>query len=355
MIYSEGLAKIEVPDSKKLLKTNLVFLNEEKKLDRDLHVILVNSLDWRSKSYLDLMSASGIRPIRLAKETKAFSRILMNDLKPSAYASMKLNSEANGVKAELYNKNAQTLLSGLEESFDAVDIDPFGSPIYYIRDALPRLKNGGILSITATDTGCLSGSFPTAAARRYHSRSYLSEFYYESGIRILAKAAIEEASIFDYALTPIFCHAKRHYFRIYFRKERGAKKTDELLKKNVIISYCPYCLYREIGCSKTCRNCSKPTVVFGPVFSGKMFDTKLLKEMQKNAGDYTEMIEQMIDENSVDLPWHYTTDRVSKIYKLAEPSITKLNYARTHINPKGFKTNETIKEIVEHFKKLQPK
>ncbi|VVB76092.1 tRNA (guanine(26)-N(2))-dimethyltransferase [Candidatus Tiddalikarchaeum anstoanum] len=353
MIYSEGKVTIEVPDSEKLLKKNEVFLNENKKLDRDLHVILINSLDWKAKSFLDLMAASGIRAIRLAKETKSFNRIVMNDIKKTAYDNMKLNAERNKIKAEFYNKSSQDLFCELRESFDNIDVDPFGSPVYFIRDAVQHVEKEGILSITSTDTGCLSGSFPTACARRYHSKSYLSEFYYESGLRILAKSAIEEASIYDTALVPIFSHAIGHYFRIYFKKIRGAKQTDNLLKNIQSISYCPYCLHREIGSAKICPNCKKNTTIIGPLFTGKIFDDKLLTNMISQNSEYTELLKRMQEENKIDIPWHYTTDRVSRVYKLTEPPITKLPYARTHINAKGFKTKDSIKEIVEKFKKLQ--
>lgn len=355
MIYSEGQIKVEVPDSLKLTKKNEVFLNENKNLDRDLHVLLIKSLGWKDKSFLDLMGASGIRSLRLAKETKAFNKIVINDFKREAYENMVLNAKQNKVSAEFCNKSAEELLFHLNESFDNIDIDPFGSPIYWVRMASQHVTEGGILSITATDTGALSGSFPEACMRRYHSKSYLSEFYYEAGIRILAKAAIEEASVFDYALTPIFCHAIGHYFRIYFKREHGAKKADKLLEQTKMLSYCPKCLHRTISFDKICPNCKERTTLIGPLFTGKMFDTELLKKMLEQKSEYQELLLSMIDENKLITPWFYTTDRVSKIYKFIEPKRSLLPYAKTHIDPKGFKTEVSISKIVEQFKSLAKK
>ncbi len=86
------------------------------------------------------------------------------------------------------------------------------------------------------------------------------------------------------------------------------------------------------------------------MFSGKLFNDELLKKMVKIGGEYEELLVKMQEENRIAVPWHYTTNSISKMYKIAEPRLSFLPYARTHINPKGFKTEETIKEIVERFK-----
>lgn len=349
MKYTESSITVNVPKYLIPTRKNAVFLNEHKKLDRDLHVLLINCLSWKNKSYLDLMSASGIRALRLAKETKAFDKIIINDVKKQAIQNAKKNAKLNKVKAEFYNKSSRKLLMELEESVDAIDIDPFGSPIYYIADALPRLKKNGIMSVTATDTGALSGTFPTTCIRRYHSKSYLSEFYYESGIRILAKAVIEQASPYDTALEPFFAHATRHYFRIYFRKQKGAKKADALVKKNKFISYCPKCLHREISNNSICPNCKNKTIIFGPLYTGDLFDKKLLKKMIKKSKEHSELLSKMLDEAGVDTPWFYTTDRIAKKYKVAEPRMKNLPCAKTHITPKGFKTKKQIKKLLGDY------
>jgi tRNA (guanine26-N2/guanine27-N2)-dimethyltransferase len=351
MKYAEGL--IEINAGKKGLipkKTDEIFLNEHKKFDRDMTILLLNSLGWKNKTCMDLMAASGIRGLRIAKETNCFNRIILNDSKKSAVSGIKKNIALNGLKnCEVFNLDAYELLKNHDGRIDYLDIDPFGSPIYFIADAAKKLSRGGILGICATDTGALSGTFPKTCKRRYHSNSYLSEFYYESGIRILIKECINIASTYDIALEPIFCHATRHYFRAYFRKIKGAKIADELIKKIDYISYCPKCLHREIGIMRVCA-CKEKPMLIGPLFVGQLFDKNLADKM-KGLGEYADFFGKISEEISADVPWFYTTDSVCKKYNLGfEPKLKDLGYFRTHITPKGFKTKHSIAEIVGLFK-----
>ena len=349
MKYTEGQISINVPGRDKLARKNLVFLNEEKKFDRDIHIILLKALKQTNKSYLDLFGASGIRGLRIAKETKYAGKIVFNDLKKTAYNNIKKNAAANKVKAFFFNNDARELLCSLDFGVDAIDIDPYGSPIYYIIDAVKALSRGGLLSITATDTGALSGTFPKTCRRRYHSTSYKSEFYYESGLRILAKECINLCSTFDVALIPIFAHATRHYFRIYFKKVKGAGEADKLIKNIDYISYCPKCLEREIGIKELC-NCGNKRILIGPLFTGNLYDINLVRKMSKS-DLCPDFFKKILEEAEVNIPWFYTTDMIAKKYKIREPRMKELNFARTHINPKGFKTKKSIKEFLRLIKK----
>lgn len=350
MKYSEGLVTINVPGRKLPTKKDEVFLNENKKFDRDIHILLLNSLGWKNKTYLDLMSASGLRAIRVAKETNCFKTVYANDYKKSALKSIKKNAENNNVNLELLNFDAKHLLcSDNIGGLDYIDVDPYGSPIYFIVDAMRRLSRGGIISVCATDTGALSGTYHSTCKRRYHSNSYLSEFYYESGIRILAKECINLCSTYDVALVPVFAHATRHYFRIYFKKVKGAKQADKLIKQIDSISYCPKCLHREVGVIEKCE-CGSKVEIIGPMFIGNLFDNYLVKKMSKKK-EYEDFFSKILEEGENVMPWFYTTDRIAKKYKIVEPRMRDLKYARTHISPKGFKTNKDIKEIVKSLKK----
>lgn len=352
MIYSEGNAKINV-SNKDLVpsKDDEVFLNENKKFDRDINILLLNSLGWKDKICVDLMSASGIRGLRISKETDCFKKIILNDVKKTAVTGIKKNVKLNTVKnCKVFNLDAYEFLSNHNGGVDYIDIDPFGSPVYFIVDAVKKLSRGGILGICATDTGALSGTFPKTCQRRYHSLSYLSKFYYESGIRILIKECINLISTYDVALEPVFAHATRHYFRVYFRKVKGAIKADELIKKINYISYCPKCLHRDVGIKENCV-CGNKTILIGPLYVGQIFDEKIANKM-KSFGKYEEFFNKILDEIKADVPWFYTTDFICKKHGLEfEPRIKELGYYRTHINPKGFKTKEPISEILKKFKK----
>lgn len=349
MKYTEGKVTINIPDRTILNKKNETFLNEHKSFDRDIHILLLKSLGWKNKSYLDLFSASGIRALRISKETNCFNKIICNDLNEKAVKNIEKNFKNNKEKVEIHNLDARVLLCNQDfGGLDHIDIDPYGSPIYFIVDAMKKLSRGGLLSVCATDTGALSGTFPSTCKRRYHSKSFLSEFYYESGIRILIKEIINLASTYDVALVPIFAHATRHYFRVYFKKIKGAKIADKLINQINYVSYCKKCLHREIGQKEIC-DCGEKFIQIGPLFVGNIYDKKLVKKMKKSK-IHEEFFNKILEEIKENVPWFYTTDRIAKTYKLMEPKLKDLKYSRTHISPKGFKTKKTIKEIIKKFK-----
>jgi tRNA (guanine26-N2/guanine27-N2)-dimethyltransferase len=351
MIYSEGLVNVNVSKNDLVpTKEDDVFLNKHKSFDRDIHVLLLKSLGWKNKTYVDLMSASGIRALRIAKETNCFKKIVLNDVKKTAVNNIKKNIKLNDCNnCEVYNLDAYKFLNEFVGGFDAIDIDPFGSPIYFITQAVKKLSRNGILSICATDTGALSGTYSKTCQRRYHSLSYLSKFYYESGIRILIKECINLASTYDVALVPIFAHATRHYFRVYLKKVKGAKKADVLIKKINYISYCAKCLHREVGIKCKCT-CGNNTILIGPLFTGQIFDEKLVFKM-KSFGKHEDFFNKITEEIEANVPWFYTTDFICRKYGLQfEPRMKDLGLSRTHINPKGFKTKMNISEILKIFK-----
>ena len=53
------------------------------------------------------------------------------------------------------------------DRFDAVDVDPFGTPSPFVDCALRSIKDGGLLSVSATDSGVLCGVYPKVALRKY--------------------------------------------------------------------------------------------------------------------------------------------------------------------------------------------
>jgi tRNA (guanine26-N2/guanine27-N2)-dimethyltransferase len=45
----------------------------------------------------------------------------------------------------------------LEDRFDVVDLDPYGSPAVFLDGAVQSVKDGGLLLVTCTDMAVLCG------------------------------------------------------------------------------------------------------------------------------------------------------------------------------------------------------
>ena len=63
--------------------------------------------------------------------------------------------------------------------FDAVDLDPYGTPAMLLDSAVQSLSEGGLLMVTATDMAVLCGNNPDSCWSKYGSfplhRAYCHE------------------------------------------------------------------------------------------------------------------------------------------------------------------------------------
>jgi tRNA (guanine26-N2/guanine27-N2)-dimethyltransferase len=88
-------------------------------------------------SYLDALSASGIRGLRVASEA-GVERVTMNDISSQACDLILKNIAKNNLtNCEALCCNANTLMH--QRHFQAVDLDPFGSPSPFLTAGQGRL------------------------------------------------------------------------------------------------------------------------------------------------------------------------------------------------------------------------
>ena len=80
-IINEGLAKINVENKKIVSKEMEVFYNPVMGINRDISVLLLNSINNNDLQIADPLAASGIRSIRFLKELNKnkISRIYIDD------------------------------------------------------------------------------------------------------------------------------------------------------------------------------------------------------------------------------------------------------------------------------------
>ncbi|MDD3263981.1 MAG: hypothetical protein PHT94_03745 [Candidatus Nanoarchaeia archaeon] len=257
-----------------------VFYNPIMQINRDLSCLLLYSLKkmgHRIENIALPTCGSGIRGIRFLKNIENL-KIYFNDLNPKAIDSVKENLKINNLleKKENYELSINDAnLFLLNNKFDYIDIDPFGSPNPFLQSAILSLTHDGILAVTATDTAAFCGTYPRATLRKYFSKSIRTPYMHEFGIRILIKHIIEIASQFEIAMIPIFYHSNDHYFRVYLKKLKSKSRTLELIKeiKNVEVDDKNNFFIKELGESYT----------IGPMYVGKLKRFEgLFEEMNKN-------------------------------------------------------------------------
>ena len=124
-----------------------VFYNPSMKFSRDLNVEFAKKLNFKGL-FLDGMSASGIRGIRLALECNF--NVEFCDTSKLAVDTIKDNLKLNNLDSKVFHDDVQNLVK--ERRYDWIDIDPFGTPAPYFEAIIENVEDDGILGIAATDT-----------------------------------------------------------------------------------------------------------------------------------------------------------------------------------------------------------
>jgi len=370
----EGKAKILLPSLPENISSDMpVFYNPKMRINRDFSVLIIKYLVnilGRDIRVGDPLAGSGVRAIRILKETDGVEEVCVNDRDIRAVENIKVNFEENGIgenRYRIFREDANIFLRK-EGKFDYVDIDPFGSPVGFIESAIFSLRKGGIIGITATDTAPLSGTYPEVCLRRYGSKPLKSEFYHEVGIRILIYKVFMQGAQFDLFLKPIFSYSYLHHFRVFFVKEKGAKLTSKNMEENTgYILFCHTCLYRtwlkdRCGLLK-CPMCGHNLDYAGPLWTGPIFSEDVINFFAKQidsdniSQDARRIFKLIKDEVRINIPFFYTLSSLAKTLKKGNvPSLNKVlrevRGVRTHFSGEGFKTRMDFKEIVKRFSVL---
>ena len=375
---SEGKAQILIPEIRDIASSDMpVFYNPHMKINRDLAVLALQYQCERLGRRLmvaDPMSASGVRALRFLKETSCIEKVFVNDIDSQAVNIIKKNFEINGIPPDKYEIHEEDANAFLRRKwgfgFDYVDLDPFGSPVPFIESVALSMKRGAIAGITATDTAPLSGTYPATCKRRYGSFPLRNEFKHEVGIRILIKKVIELSAQYDIAMVPLFAYSHLHYFKLFFRKERGAKIVDSLLKKIGFVLYCFNCLNRVVETDhfklrETCPICRSRFSIGGPMWIGELWDREFTQylcveaEKREEINRETKKILSLIkEEMRVPTLGFYTLSKLSqKLHIPQQPPIKKavefFQGVRTHFEGDGFRTLLSHEEILNLSEKLK--
>jgi tRNA (guanine26-N2/guanine27-N2)-dimethyltransferase len=331
-----------------------IFFNRRMELNRDATVLLLSIL--KPSEYLDAMGATGIRGMRVLNECGI--PVTINDREPEAIELITHNANHANLQVEIVQRDANALLS--ERAFDAVDLDPFGTPAMVVDAAIRGTRR--FLFVTATDTAPLCGAHLKAGIRRYFARPQNTEYHSEVGLRILLGFVVRETVKYDRGVEPTFCYAREHFVRLHLRLLRGAGAADNTLKQIGFILQCPKCLYREehpgmVPPTVSCPHCDKQLGFIGPLWLGSIRNYEALLEMQGllktmelgTKKDLEKLISTCIDELPTSSFYDY--HHIAKLLKVSPPEINIVleriraqGYAatRTHFCGYGIKTEAPL-------------
>jgi tRNA (guanine26-N2/guanine27-N2)-dimethyltransferase len=362
MEVREGAVTIEVPEARHGASEGSgdgVFYNPVQELNRDITEAVLRTVD-DCETYLDAMTASGIRAVRAADAGYAVTGC---DIDSEAVDLARSNLDRNGLAGEIHHRNVNAHMH--EHRHDVVDLDPFGTPIPFADAAFRSARE--YVCVTATDTAPLCGAHFESGVRSYGAVPRNTEFHAEMGLRVLLSALVRTAARYDVAATPVLSHVSSHYVRTYLRVDGGAQAADARIGDLGYVDHCQRCLWREsertliADPTTTCPNCGQSTWTAGPVWLGPAHDAAFVEAVAANvpesfgtaskAHDLLATIAAELDE-----PTHYDQHRLYK--RWGEPNLAMDDFlellraaghaaSRTHYGGTTFKTDADVAEIAD--------
>lgn len=323
----EGGTKLLVPDVQEP-EEGAVFYHPDQTLARDMSILLYRSYGYQ---VLDAFAGTGARAVRLARNGVD---VVANDISREALDLVEKNAAHNQLEIEtVHNRAGKTIHSQL---WEAVDLDPFGTPAPWVHCALLNAKK--LLGVCATDTAALSGTYPRVACRRYGFHSVRTPNYHEVAARALAGFVVREGAKLEVAAQPVFAHSHRHYIRLYFELRKGARRCDQLLD--------------QMGEHRGVQ----------PIWMGKLWKKPLLKKMQREAKQVEfgspltrKHLNLISGEADINQPYFHL-HKLCKQLKITAPPMDQVLEAtrgvRTHFEPLGFRTSMPEGQVKEQIEAL---
>lgn len=376
----EGDTKIQFPEYDKVSSYAPVFYNLRMELNRDTSILAIQTFQKyleRDICICDLFGGSGIRGVRYKKEIEGVEKVTINDISSTANEFAKRNIEINELEnIEVTQHEANVILRNTRGEFDVIDIDPFGTPSYFIDSAAYCSKRNSLLCVTATDTSALSGTYKAPCIRKYNAKPYKSEYYHENGIRILAGfVALTLAKYKKYCEIKL-SHSSEHYMRIYMEIKKGSKASDESLENIGYISHCKECSYRETNKGlatstlDTCPICGSKLTQAGPLWLGEIQNKEFIESMINEAENKTlnqkknvlKLLNSCLSEVNSPATFYdvHVMCRNLKIsapkYDLILKELKNEGYIATptHFSPLGIKTDAPCSRVKDIITKLSP-
>ncbi len=341
MEIHEGFAEIEIGNNligKGPGKAGTGFYNSSQKLNRDLTVLLVKRL--KPKHYLDAFGGTGIRGIRIALETG--TETFISEKMKSSCDLIRSNVKINSAPIRTYNGDFSTVIKELD--FDFIDVDPYGSAVPYIDDAINYLRKPGYIGITATDLSALTGSSPRVTMRKYGAKLTTDYYQHETGIRTLISYIARRAAAYDCWIEVVMSIWKSHYYRIVVMVRTGAKEADRTIKK--------------IGSLDKSTVSLNSTGQEGPVWLSNLEDPTIISSLKVpqylENKELTTLIDLIAHEDEMVL-FYDSRDifahseslmAIGDIFDKIQKNLAK-NVYPTHFSHTGFKVSARLQEVIQ--------
>ncbi len=305
-------------------------------LDRDLAVALVRALGRPARTGWEMTAATGVRGLRLLRETEGFRAFAFSEASPRSLEVLRANV-ADEPRATAHAAGPGGAPPGAP--FDLVDIDPYGSPLPFLREGLAATRTGGILGVAATDLPVLAGAQPAACRRRYGAAPVRGRLGPEGALRILLMVLAREARREGRAIRAQLAYVGGHHVRAYVELCADDAPAD------------PVGLLEPSAWDGPPLDGAGP---FGPLWHGPLVDPELAGRLAvpttaARPAELARLLE-LLREDAGPIPvFYYEANRLAASLRLSHPPpldalLAGLRDAghragRTHVRPEGIRTD----------------
>ncbi|QFU81612.1 tRNA (guanine(26)-N(2))-dimethyltransferase [Natronorubrum aibiense] len=362
MRVTEGGIELEVPGEQTEGVEESVFYNPRQELNRDLTIATLRAYrdrEERAETYLDAMTASGIRGVRAA--TDGWD-VTCCDVNEEAVDLARANLQRNDREARVEHRNVNALMH--DEVFDVIDLDPYGTPMPFADAAFANCRD--LVCVTATDTAPMCGAHFNSGVRSYSAVPRNTDYHTEMGVRILLSALVRSGARFDVGVEPILTHATSHYVRTYLELEHKPTAADAAIDELGYIYHCEDCLYRETDAGlianplETCPHCDGSRLLTaGPVWLGPIQDHGFVETVRDEVPDEfgtATKARDLCDALAAELhePTHYDQHKLCRTWGLPANAmddfladLREAGYeaSKAHYGGTTFKTDASVGEI----------
>ena len=251
----------------------------------------------------DSLCGTGVRGLRVAVEVPEVNQVYLNDINPAIDVARK-SSAINCVEDKCHfsvNEVCKFLLDMVSKSntssgadqegkidrirrrFTIVDLDPFGSPANYVDCMMRSVEDGGLVSVTATDTAVLCGKHPEVCLRKYYGLPLNNSYSNEIALRLLISLVALTSSRLGISIYPLFAHTNMHYIRFYAKVVISNKQANKVFTNIGYLRHCFHCGNRTVSVvqirGETCELCYAKFSTAGWLWIGRIYDKDFVREM----------------------------------------------------------------------------
>lgn len=136
----------------------------------------------------------------------------------------------------MYNHRA------VQERFDVVDLDPYGTAAPFLDAGVQCVSDGGLLAVTCTDLAVLAGhNYPEKCFANYGGVGCKAEYGHEVALRLVLHAISTSASRYGRYIQPLLSLSIDFYVRVFVRVYSAPVEVKRAASKTGIVYTCHNC------------------------------------------------------------------------------------------------------------------